>query len=41
MVIRVALTMFIGRIGMLPVGLMFTNDEEDLLKYPEAGVAVG
>ncbi len=39
--LAVSFTMFIGRIGMLPVGLMFTAEEEDLLKYPEAGIAVG
>jgi trk system potassium uptake protein TrkH len=36
-----AAVIFMGRVGILPVTILFTSDEGDILKYPEAHVPIG
>ncbi|MCL2062173.1 MAG: Trk family potassium uptake protein [Firmicutes bacterium] len=39
--LAVAAAFFMGRIGLLPVGMMFTDADNDMIKYPEAAVPIG
>lgn len=40
--LAVIVTMFLGRVGLIPIGLLFTAEEnQNIISYPEANIPIG